>query len=238
MAKIIGITGNTTGKITTSESKQTLNRAYIRAVEEAGGVPLILPVTENSDVLNRCLDVIDGLLLSGGVDVERACYGQYPHPKLGETDADRDASELLLIRAALERDTPIFAICRGLQILNVALGGTLYQDLPTEKPSAIFHAQSERNIPRHDTVHPIRIDPDSRLAKIVGKTEVAVNSLHHQAVKDIGDGLKGTAWAADGVIEAAEMPDKRFVVAIQCHPEELATWQNESRRLFTAFIAA
>ena len=143
-----------------------------------------------------------------------------------------------MIRAALERNKPIFAICRGLQILNVALGGSLWQDLPSENPSKIFHAQSERGIARPETVHSIRIETGSRLAQIIGAETMQVNSLHHQALKDVADGLKVTAWATDGVIEAAEMPDKRFVVAIQCHPEELAVWQPESRRLFAAFIEA
>ena len=238
MTKLIGITGNTTPKTAQSEARQTLNRAYVRAVEAAGGVPLLLPVTTNADTISRCLDAMDGLLLSGGVDVEPSCYGERPHPALGETDADRDAAELALIRAALERDKPIFAICRGLQILNVALGGSLYQDLPTEHPSEIFHAQTERNIARPETVHSIRVEAGSLLAQIVGAEIMEVNSLHHQALKKVANGLKVTAWAADGVIEAAEMPEKRFVVAIQCHPEELAVWQPESQRLFEAFAAA
>ena len=237
LTKLVGITGNTTQKTAKSEARQTLNRAYVRAVEAAGGVPLILPVTANPDTIHRCLDALDGILLSGGVDVEPARYGQEPHPALGETDADRDAAEIALIRAALERDKPIFAICRGLQILNVALGGSLYQDLPDEKPSEIFHAQNERGVPRPETVHSIRIEAGSRLAQIVGAETMAVNSLHHQALKDVASGLKVTAWADDGVIEAAEMPEKRFVVAIQCHPEELARWQTESQQLFAAFVA-
>ena len=238
MSKIVGVTGNTAPKTEKSEARQTLNRAYIKAVENAGGVPFLLPITENPATIARCLDAVDGILLSGGVDVEPSCYGETPHPALGETDADRDAAEIALIRLALKRDKPVFAICRGLQILNVALGGTLYQDLPTEKPSEIRHAQTEQNIPRPEAVHSIRIDPDSRLARVVGASTMQVNSLHHQALKDVADGLKVTAWAADNVIEAAEMPDKRFVVALQCHPEELASWQPESQRLFAAFVAA
>ena len=238
MSRLVGITGNTTPKTAQNEARQTLNRAYVRAVEAAGGVPLILPITTNPDTIHRCLDAIDGVLLSGGVDVEPGRYGQEPHPTVDTTDADRDAAEIALIRAALERDKPIFAICRGLQILNVALGGTLIQDLPTEKPSTIIHSQSERNIPRPETVHSIQIDSDSRLARIVGANVMQVNSLHHQALSEIADGLSVTARAEDGVIEAAEMTDRRFVVAIQCHPEELAAWQPESKRLFSAFIEA
>ena len=238
MSRLVGITGNTTQKTAQNEARQTLNRAYLRAVEAAGGVPLILPITTNLDTIHRCLDAMDGILLSGGVDMEPGRYGQEPHSTVDPTDADRDAAEIALIRAALERDKPIFAICRGLQILNVALGGTLIQDLPTEKPSALFHSQSERNIPRPETVHSIQIDPNSRLAQIVGAETMQVNSLHHQALKEVANGLKVTARAEDDVIEAAEMPDKRFVVAIQCHPEELAAWQSESQRLFAAFVEA
>ncbi len=238
MSRLIGISGNTAPKTDKNEARQTLNRAYLEAVEAAGGIPLILPVTANPDTIRGFLDGLDGILLSGGVDVGPSYYGQSPHPALGETDADRDAAEIALVHAALERDKPIFAICRGIQILNVALGGTLYQDLPTENPSPIHHAQNEQGIPRPQTVHSIQIAAGSRLAQIIGAETMAVNSLHHQALKDMADGLTATAWAADGVIEAAEMPAKRFVIAIQCHPEELARHQTESQRLFAAFIAA
>ena len=187
-------------------------------------------------MLIRC--VLDGLLLSGGVDVAPERYGQEPHPKLGQVDYDRDALEMPLIAQALQQDMPIFAICRGIQSLNVAMGGTLYQDLPSEYPSELVHQQSLRKIPRNQFSHAIQIEPDSRLGSIAGADEMRTNSFHHQALRDVAKGLVVTAHAPDGVIEAAESPTHRYVVAVQFHPEETAPNDEKSRRLFEAFVAA
>lgn len=236
--KIIGITCNTLPATEASGPRQTLNRAYVWGVERAGGVPIILPVTRDADVIARYLGVVDGLLLSGGVDVDPACYGQPAHPELGEVDHDRDATELPLIRAALDADMPIFAICRGIQTLNVALGGTLYQDLPSERPSAIGHAQNERKIARDVCTHSVAIEPHTRLAEIIGASEMQCNSFHHQALRDVAAPLIVTGLAPDGVIEAVESPRHRYVVGVQFHPEETARVDEASRRLFAAFVQA
>ena len=236
--KIVGITCGTSEKSEHHEAQQALNRAYVYAIEAAGGIPIILPVTRHEENTVRYLDVIDGLLLSGGVDIGPQWYDATPHSKLGATDADRDLTEMPLIRAALVQDIPIFAICRGLQALNIVLGGTLYQDLPTEHPSLITHQQTLRHVPRSQTVHNIAIAPESRLAGIVGPDPMPVNSLHHQAIFQLAPGLEITARAADGVVEAMEMPDMRYVVAVQFHPEETAPHDDRSRRLFRAFIEA
>ena len=235
--KVVGITCSTQ---TTEEggARQTLNRAYVWAVERAGGIPIVLPVTTEKDVIARYLSVIDGLLLSGGVDVAPAYYGQEPHPRLGSVDADRDTTELPLIREAVAQDVPIFAICRGIQALNVALGGTLYQDLPSEYPSDIAHRQEQNQIPRDQPSHSIRIDPESRLRAVAGAQEMRTNSFHHQALRNVADGLRVTAQAPDGVIEAVESPTHRYVVGVQFHPEETAPKDEKSRRLFESFVAA
>ena len=217
------------------EAQQALNRAYVHAIEAAGGVPIILPVTRDADIIARYLGVVDGLLLSGGVDIGPEWYDAPPHPKLGPTDADRDATEIPLACAAVAQDVPIFGICRGLQVLNVALGGSLYQDLPAEHPSLIAHQQTDRNIPRSQTVHNIALAPEGRLAGILGPDPMPVNSLHHQAIHRLAPGMEITARAADGVIEAVEMPGKYYVVAVQFHPEETAPHEERSRRMFPRF---
>lgn len=235
--KVVGITCGTMSK-TEHGPRQALNRRYVWAVEQAGGAPVILPVTTDRDVIARYLGVVDGLLLSGGVDIDPKEYGDDPHPKLGEMDTDRDTTELPLIADALAQDVPLFAICRGIQALNVAMGGTLYQDLPSEFPSDIHHAQNERQIPRSQFTHSVAIAPDSRLRTIVGADTMQTNSLHHQALKDIPAELVVTARAEDGVVEAAEVLSRRYVVAVQFHPEETAPHDEKSRRLFEAFLAA
>lgn len=237
MAKIVGITCSTLPATENAVTRQSLNRTYVWAIEQAGGVPVILPVTREPDVIARYLGVIDGLLLSGGVDIAPERYGQTPHPCLGEVDADRDATELPLIQDALAQDVPIFAICRGVQALNVAMGGTLYQDLPAERPSDILHQQATRKMPRHEFSHSIAI-ADSRLRGIVGAGEMETNSFHHQALREVANGLVETAHASDGVIEAVESPAHRYVVGVQFHPEDTAPRDERSRRLFEAFVAA
>lgn len=236
MTRVVGITCGTRPATAQGGPQQVLNRAYVWAVERAGGIPILLPVTREREVISQYLGVIDGLLLSGGVDLDPSCYGSEPHPKLGEVDTDRDATELPLITEALAQDVPIFAICRGVQALNVALGGTLYQDLPSEHPSEIVHAQRELGLARGEFSHTVRIEPDSRLRAIVGVDEMRCNSFHHQAVKALGAGIKVTATAPDGVIEAIECPAYRSVHGVQFHPEETAPHDPYSHALFTAFI--
>jgi putative glutamine amidotransferase len=235
--KVVGITCSTQPLTKERAPCHALNRAYVSAIEQAGGAALLLPVTPEPDVLESYLSVMDGLLLSGGVDVAPEHYGHAPHERLGEIDADRDATELPLIRRALAQDVPIFAICRGIQALNVAMGGTLYQDLPSEKPSSIRHRQTEYGLARSETAHLVHIEPGSRLHSIVGAEDMETNSLHHQALRDVAEGLVVTACAPDGVIEAAEAPAYRYVLGVQFHPEE-TIHDEKSRRLFAAFLHA
>jgi len=213
-----------------------LNAAYTHAAREAGFRPYILPVLQAADA-EAMLDGVDGLLLTGGEDVAPARYGGRPHPALGEVHAVRDEFELALVRAARARRLPTFAICRGVQVANVALGGTLVQDLPSEWPDALAH-ESGRG--RGDRTHGVTIDAGSRLARACGATEISVNSMHHQGLARVASGLTATARATDGVIEGVEWTgDDWWMLGVQWHPEELLdTPEPWDRALFTAFADA
>jgi putative glutamine amidotransferase len=207
---------------------------YVRSVETAGGLPLVL-APGNPEDAGPLLDRLDGLLLTGGADVGPHHYGAEPHPTVVRVLPERDSFELALIREALARDLPMLAICRGHQVLNVATGGTLIQDIPSLVRGTVDHdPEGERWHPAHD----VRILPGTRLRGILGRDEVAVNSFHHQAVKDVGEGLVVSAVSADGVVEGLERPASRFVVGVQWHPE--AFWDKDGafRPLFEALVRA
>ncbi len=208
---------------------------YVRSVEQAGALPVVLPPVRPDDV-TAILDRLDGVLLSGGVDVDPALYGQTPHPKLGRVNRRRDDFELALTREALRRDQPILAICRGHQVLNVASGGTLVQDIPSILKGAMEH---DAPGPRCRRSHRVLVTASSRLSQILGDVELSVNSLHHQAVDRVGQGLLTSARCPeDGVIEGLEMPDRRFVVAVQWHPESFWSQPDSFQRLFDAHAEA
>ncbi|HEY9854642.1 MAG TPA: gamma-glutamyl-gamma-aminobutyrate hydrolase family protein [Stenomitos sp.] len=202
---------------------------YAERVREAGGVPLLLPPgAEETEVLEG----LDGLLLSGGEDVDPRYYGEEAIAELGTIDAHRDTQELPLAKAAAERQMPILAICRGVQLLNVALGGTLYQDLAAQHPGALQHVQE---LPVHESAHRVQLAPDSLVGRLAGSPGMAVNTFHHQAVKDLAPGFRATAWAEDGVIEAIEGA-QGWTVGVQWHPElQLGGFTSA---LFTAFVQA
>jgi putative glutamine amidotransferase len=206
---------------------------YLAAIEKAGASPRTL---SPDDALPGALDGCDGVLLTGGVDVDPAEYGETTtHPTV-EVDPVRDRYELLLAREAMARDLPLLAICRGAQVLNVAAGGTLFQDLPSQHPSPIRHTVEQ---PKHAIAHDVRIAADTRLAALLGaaKPEVAVNSRHHQAVREVASGFVVAATAPDGVIEAIEKPDAAFCVGVQWHPENF--WRTgEFSTLFDGFVEA
>jgi putative glutamine amidotransferase len=208
---------------------------YVRSVEQAGAVPVVLPPVSPADI-PALLDRLDGVLLSGGVDVDPLLYGQAPHPKLGRVNRRRDDFELALTRAALHRDVPILAICRGLQVLNVATGGTLVQDVPSLIGGAVEHDGSG---PRWRRAHRVEVTPPSRLREILGQDALSVNSIHHQAVERIGDGLVVSARCPeDGVVEGLEMPGRRFVVSVQWHPESFWNRSDSFQMLFDAHAEA
>lgn len=212
----IGVTGTT--RVFSGADRSGVNAAYVRAVIRAGGVPFILPPLLGGAHHRPILEVLDGLVLTGGEDVDPAHYGHQPHPALGDVDRLRDAFELGVFQEARARRVPVLAICRGLQLVNVALGGTLWQDLPTEKPGALEHrAPTDRDV----RSHPVDITPGSRLALALGTIRCEVNSFHHQSIRDLAPGLVVTATAPDGEIEGAESPPgDPWLLAVQWHPEE------------------
>ncbi len=212
---------------------------YLHAIEAAGGAPLLIHITTNDDVLERLYQQIDGVLLAGGEDIDPVCYGAPRHPKLGNPDPVQDDIEMKLTRWALRDGKPVLAICRGIQLLNVALGGTLYQDIPSEVEGALNHNESTDREDMTYLAHPISIESNSRLADLFGATEALVNTLHHQALRDVAPALRVTARAPDGIIEAVEAVTPEWVVGVQCHPEML--WnQRDSRwaRVFQGFVEA
>ena len=184
---------------------------YVDAVERAGGRPVLIPPSE--DGVEETLEALDAIVFSGGSDVDPASYGADPHPETDVPQARRDAGEMALLSAALERDMPTLAICRGFQLLNVARGGDLVQHLP----EAVGH-EDHRRRPGTFSEHPVAVKDGSKLASIVGAGH-EVSSHHHQSVGRIGEGLVETAWASDGTIEGAEDPSRRFAVGVQWHPE-------------------
>lgn len=210
-----------------------LGLTYPEAIRRAGAVPLVIPPMDHA-AIEALLDGLWGLCLSGGPDLEPASYGAPAHPALGPTEPELDRFEIALVRAAEARDMPVLAICRGLQVVNVARGGTLTQDLPSERPSHIEHRQAQAaSTPTHD----VSLQDGSRTADCLGVTELRVNSFHHQAVDVLGCGLHAVGWAPDGVLEALEATDRSFTVAVQWHAESM-TRSPEQDRLLTAFAGA
>lgn len=195
---------------------------------------MLIPVSVDTNTRRQIFERLDGVLLSGGEDINPAVYGAPPHPALGKTDENRDRAELELARWSVDEDRPLLCICRGHQMLNAALGGTLIQDIPSQVQTTINHDARQRDA----LIHDVTINPASRLAAVLGGTRFPVNSLHHQAVDMPAPRLCVTASAPDGVIEGAELPDSRFILSVQWHPEDLFRQHETMRRLFRAFIGA
>lgn len=208
---------------------------YLEGLEQAGALPIVLPLPEALDDLTPLVSLCDGLLFTGGQDVSPTLYGETPKPTCGEVCPARDRVEQALLQLALERDLPVLGICRGIQFLNAVLGGTLYQDLPTEHPSQTQHHMTP---PYDRAVHTVTLQPGTPLAELLGTEHIGVNSYHHQAVKTLAPCLTEMAWSEDGLIEAVCLPEKRFVWAVQWHPEFAFRVDEHSRKIFGAFVAA
>ena len=210
---------------------------YLEAITRAGGLPIMLPVTAPREDLCALFAHLEGLLLTGGADIDPKRYGESATPELGELIPERDAAEIPLAQLARERDLPTLGICRGAQVMNVAAGGTLIQDIEhaLHVPKDV-HSQAED----YDvTTHNVSIEPETLLARVIAKTEIAVNSRHHQAVKVLGEGLELCGRSsADGIIESFCDPKKHFYLAVQWHPEMLAHRQPEAHALFVALVEA
>jgi putative glutamine amidotransferase len=211
---------------------------YLKSISEAGGVPVILPPSLSLRAAEALLDRLDGLLLSGGPDLDPGYYGEGPIPALGTTIPEWDALEMALLELALEQGMPIFGICRGMQILNVALGGTLYQDVPSQLGADVLdHWQTTSKC---QVTHEVEVLEDSYLAKITDRQTVEVNSYHHQGIKGLADVLTVAARCADGVIEGLESRDfsDRWMVGVQWHPEGMRDTESAHRKLFEAHVCA
>ena len=208
---------------------------YLEGLEEAGAIPIILPLAADGADIAQLADLCDGFLFTGGQDVAPQLYGEAMKPTCGELCPARDTLEQELLNRALEQDKPILGICRGLQILNVTLGGTLYQDLPTEHPSEIEHSMKP---PYDQAAHTVRILPDTPLAALLQKQELGVNSCHHQAIRSLAPSLVEMARSTDDLIEAMYLPGKTFVWGVQWHPELSFRTDEDSRKMFMALVTA
>ncbi len=209
----------------------------MQAIADAGGLPVLIPISLSDDVLRQVYERMDGLLLPGGGDIRPSVYGATTHPATGKIDDARDHAEILLARWASDDDLPVFGICRGNQVMNVAFGGTLIQDIPTQVDTTLTHDIGD-GMARSTIMHEVDVDPGSRLADILGGVRWKVNSLHHQAIEQPAPSLCVTAHAPDGVVEGLEMPDKKFLLSVQWHPEDLYQDDPAMRRLFRAFVEA
>jgi len=216
-----------------------MNQRYSRVVAAAGGLPVMVPLLDDEETLRALYDRLDGLLLPGGLDVDPATYGEARRPDCGRLDPARDRVELQFARWAIADGKPLFGLCRGLQIVNVALGGTLYQDIASQLTGAIKHDYfPTAGYSRDHLAHEVTVSSGSRLGSVVGAAPLRVNSMHHQAVKDLAPGLIPTAVAPDGVVEAVEIPDEPFLVGVQWHPESLVERDPRMHRLLARFVEA
>ncbi|WAH36678.1 gamma-glutamyl-gamma-aminobutyrate hydrolase family protein [Alicyclobacillus dauci] len=204
-----------------------LSDDYTQGIEYAGGIPVVIPYMADETTLGNLAKRLDGLVLSGGEDVDPGIFGEDPKYGLGDVVGERDALEIALIQMMRAQGRPILAICRGIQVLNVALGGTLYQDLPRQWKGQIQHSQKAA---RNHLSHRVKIEPGSRLAACFGgQTVIKVNSFHHQAVKDLAPSVRAVAWDSEGLVEAIESKDGPFMLGVQWHPENL--WRDDEQVL-------
>lgn len=234
MKPLIGITTYST---TNSHAQPIviLQRSYIKAIQDAGGVPVLIPSSIHEDGWDAAYSRLDGILFSGGGDISLDHSPGDPHPRIDEVDLERDSVELKMAQAAASDGKPFLGICRGCQVLNVALGGTLYTHIPDQLPGALDHSYPGNM--RKVLVHEVKIEEGTRFADIYGDPIIRVNSLHHQGLKDIAPSLRVAGHAPDGLVEAIELPDHPFGLAVQWHPEWL-TDQASTRNLFKKFVEA
>lgn len=232
MKPLIGIT-TFNGKNDYGRPITAVQHTYVRAVSIGGGIPILIPAILSEADLNELYSRLDGILFSGGGDISIKYFNGEDHPKIADVDDFRDVTELNLLKQSVDDGKPFLAICRGVQVMNVALGGTLYTHIPDQFPNALPHDNEEFTT----IVHPVNVDETSRLAEIFGETLLHVNSLHHQGLKDVASGLRVVGHAPDGMIEAVELPSHPYALGVQWHPEWL-TDQPVMQRLFKSFVDA
>ncbi|MBN9391030.1 MAG: gamma-glutamyl-gamma-aminobutyrate hydrolase family protein [Chloroflexi bacterium] len=235
---VIGITGDVME--TSTGARHSVRDSYVSAIINAGGIPLFIPSTGDLEIAYALYRMVDGLLFTGGVDIDPAVYGEpVAGTEMDDVSEARDTTEVQLARWAFSDDLPVLGICRGQQLVNVAAGGTLYQDIPSDLPdNGVDHRGSTYTNDRGLYTHRVDIEPSCGLAGIFGETEFLVNSLHHQGVKQVGEGLKVVGTAPDGMVEALEGPGHRWLYTVQWHPEELWRKQSAASNLFKGFVEA
>jgi len=217
-----------------------MSQRYILTLANAGAVPWMIPLVDE-DTLRAIYDELDAVFLPGGADIDPSSYGADPHPSCDRTDRDRDRVEMSLARWAQQDEKPVLGVCRGMQLINVAAGGSLYQDIASELPGAIKHDYfpfGPQSHSRDFLAHEVNVEEGTRLASLVGAGPLRVNSMHHQGIRELGHGLVATAEAPDGLVEALEGSDDGYLVAVQWHPEALADGDARTRRIFADFIEA
>ena len=243
-APVIGVTANVKEDAQSSGTQRPSGRFmradfdYLEGVADAGGVPVVLPPVAGIRAVETLLERISGLLLTGGTDLHPGYYGEDPDPKLGATIPERDAFEVALVEGALRRGIPIFGICRGMQVLNVALGGTLYQDLPSQLGGTVF--EHWQRAPKCQPAHEVEVREGSWVGEVMESRYIEINSYHHQGIKDLAGGLVVSARSSDGVVEAIESRDftERWMVGVQWHAEAMRGAAAEHRGLFEAHVFA
>lgn len=217
-----------------------MSQRYVQTLTNAGAIPWLIPLVDD-ETLRGVYDALDAVFLPGGADIDPMSYGKGPHPLCDKTDKERDRVELALAKWAMQDGKPVLGVCRGLQLINLAAGGTLYQDLADQLPGSIKHDYfpfGGQTYTRDYLAHEVNVAPRSRLAALYGEGPLRVNSMHHQGIEKLGDGLVPTATAPDGLIEGIEGANGAYLVGVQWHPEALTDNDAESRKLFTEFIAA
>ena len=231
--RLTGITGGYRRRKSQEADEFYLLADYFDSVELAGGVPVLIPQVRGDEALRDLLGRLDGLVITGGPDTPPERYGQPAHPMTKPVHKRRDEFDFRCVEAALDLGLPILAICYGAQLLNVFLGGTLIQDIPSQRPSAGRHVQDGPRL-----LHPVRIEPGTKLAHCLGAAELEANSSHHQAVDRLGRGLRVSARSRDGIIEGVETTDDRLILGVQWHPEELAAKSPDHLKLFQAVVGS
>lgn len=197
------------------------SHTYIDAITHAGGVPFIIPIIEDKVILSRLYSMADGILFAGGNDLQPLLYGEEPYPQVTDYSAERDHTEIFLMKKALADKKPFIGICRGMQLLNVIQGGSCYQDIPTDLPDASDHNSSTKLKTLEDIAHRLRIKPGTKFASIIGTGSVGANTHHHQALKELGKNIEANCWSEDGIIEGIELRGSHFALGVQSHPESL-----------------
>lgn len=228
MRPIIGLLAEVDGELSTR-----VQNTYVKAIENAGGAPILFPYVNDGDTIDHLIGICDGFFFTGGMDIDPSRYGEKARENLGETQVNRDEFEFKVFDKIIKTGKPIIAICRGAQLVNVALGGTLYQDIPSEVDTEISHRQCE---PKFAHSHDVKIIPDTPLYEMMGTERIKANSFHHQALKVLGKGLAVMAVADDGIIEAAYSTEMPYLRAYQWHPERLIETDATSRMIFEDFI--